>query len=492
MKLAAKLTAALILGIVVVMAAYAYLQVREEVVLDESALHRAGHITLAWLGTIEAVWEYDGPIRAREAVARGNQRSQEVNVRLVGLDETIAGLPRATLTSEQVEGLQAGEVIRMVQRDQAGNEWRYFYGALSIAGAHPAAIEFIEPLAEQQTFIHMSHLAIALATGAIVVVCGLIAAGLQYGLVGRPLQLLRDKARRAGGGDFSGPLVLRQHDEIGELAQEINAMCDRIAEANRKLAEETDARITALEQLRHTDRLATVGQLAAGVAHELGTPLGVISARAELIAADAASADALKNARIIVDQSDRVADIIRQLLDFSRRRTARPSLVDLRHIVTQTLDLLSSAAEKARVAVSCQTPAEPVLGTVDPSQVQQALTNVILNGIQAMPRGGTLRVTVSTRRIDSPPVPGCPEGMYFCIEVEDQGMGISAEHMAHIFEPFFTTKPLGEGTGLGLAVAHGIIAEHGGWITVESAAGEGSRFTICLPQAADGRGVAVA
>jgi two-component system NtrC family sensor kinase len=493
MKLAVKLTAALILGIVVVMATYAYVQIRQEVVLDEAALHRARHVALAWLGTIEAVWDFDGPARAREVVERGNARARDVNVRLVTLNGTIDGLPRAALTPDQLRELRAGAMIRLVQRDEAGDEWRHFYGAISVGGAHPAAVEFIEPLKDRVTFIHMTHLAIALATLAIVAACGAIAAGLQYGLVGRPLRLLRDKARRVGSGDFSGPVIIRQHDEMGDLAQEFNAMCNRLAEANRKLAEETEARVAALEQLRHTDRLATVGQLAAGVAHELGTPLSVISARAELIAADvAAPPDALKHARIIVQQSDRVAEIIQQLLDFSRRRTSKPGLVDLRHIVTKTLDLLSSAAERARVAVRCGTPDEPLLATVDQNQVQQALTNVVLNGIQAMPNGGVLRVDVSARHVAAPPVSACQEGMYFCICIADEGTGISPEHMSHIFDPFFTTKPVGEGTGLGLAVAHGIIAEHGGWIAVESEVGKGSRFVICLPQAAGGRGVAVA
>src|SRR5437016_2774104 len=175
------------------------------------------------------------------------------------------------------------------------------------------------------------------ATIAIIAMCGLLASVLQIRLVGRPLRLLRDKARRAGGGDFSGPLVLRQRDEMGELATEINAMCDRLAEANRRVAKEAAARVAALEQLRHTERLATVGQLAAGVAHELGTPLGVVSARAELLASgDVSAADAGANARIILEQTDRMTAIIQQLLDFSRRRATKIGLANLDQVITQT------------------------------------------------------------------------------------------------------------------------------------------------------------
>src|SRR5262249_27847688 len=158
-------------------------------------------------------------------------------------------------------------------------------------------------------------------------------------LVGRPLQRLRDKARRAGEGDFSGPLDLPQADEIGELAQEFNAMCARLAEANHRLEVATEARIAALEQLRHTDRLATVGQLAAGVAPELGTPLSVISARAQLmVSMDPPRATVVANANIIIEQSDRMTEIIQQLLDFSRRRVVKLGLANLEQIVTHTLE----------------------------------------------------------------------------------------------------------------------------------------------------------
>jgi two-component system NtrC family sensor kinase len=493
MKLAAKLTASLILGIVVVMAAYVWVQIHQEVILDNATLQRARHVALAWLGTVEAVWEYDGANRAREVVERGNARASEVTVRLVALDDTSEGLPRPPLTTEQLRRLRAAQVVRLEQTDPDGDEYRHFYAALSVAGAYPAAVEFIEPLTEQQTFIHMSHLTIGLATLGIIVMCSLIASGLQYGLVGRPLQLLRDKARRAGDGDFSGPLLLRQRDEIGDLAQDINAMCDRIAEANRKLAAETEARIAALEHLRHTDRLATVGQLAAGVAHELGTPLGVVSARAELIAAgEGASADAVTHARIIGQQSDRMAEIIHQLLDFSRRGATQPAVADLRHLVTRTLDLLSSAAEEARVVIRCDMPPEPLLATVDQNQVQQALTNVVLNAIQSMPSGGIIRVWAGIRHVRPLTGPASADGTYCCIQVDDQGTGIAPEQIPHVFEPFFTTKPVGRGTGLGLAVAHGIIADHGGWIAVESAVGKGSRFSIFLPPPVGDHGVAVA
>jgi two-component system NtrC family sensor kinase len=262
-------------------------------------------------------------------------------------------------------------------------------------------------------------------------------------------------------------------------------MCERIADAQRKLTAETEARITTLEQLRHTDRLATVGQLAAGVAHELGTPLSVASARAQLIASTEMShRDAAQNAQIIVEQADRMTAIIQQLLDFSRRRGATLETADLEPIVARTLEMLSSVAQRARVHIHSELACGGVSASIDRQQIQQALTNVILNGIQAMPKGGELHVGIFSHHGRRPDAPNSPERDYLCIAVTDEGGGMSADQMAHIFEPFYTTKPVGEGTGLGLAVAHGIIAEHGGWIGIESELGKGSRFSIYVPQAA--------
>ena len=484
MKLAAKITVALVVGILAVMGTYAYVQVFNEVVLYKADIERARRNGLAWLGTIESVWGQEGEARARELIAISARRARnpEATLRVLSLAE---GAPdRPALLPEEIRALEAGEIVSRVRRDAEGQQRREAYAAIRTA-ARPTVLEVIEPLRGEEIFIRMSHVRIVEATIAIIAMCGLLASVLQIRLVGRPLRLLRDKARRAGGGDFSGPLVLRQRDEMGELATEINAMCDRLAEANRRVAKEAAARVAALEQLRHTERLATVGQLAAGVAHELGTPLGVVSARAELLASgDVSAADAGANARIILEQTDRMTAIIQQLLDFSRRRATKIGLANLEQVITQTLDLIAPAAERANVTIECS-PERPVFARVDTSQIQQVLANVFMNGIQAMPRGGRLRVTVGTRSARPPAGRNAPQGEYLCVSVEDQGTGIPREHLARVFEPFFTTKAVGEGTGLGLAVAHGIVAEHGGWIEVESDVGKGSRFSIFLPPPAE-------
>ncbi|HLY38436.1 MAG TPA: histidine kinase dimerization/phospho-acceptor domain-containing protein, partial [Candidatus Binatia bacterium] len=371
MKLAVKLTSTLVIGIVVVMALYAAVQISNEVVLSEADAHRARRNGLAWLGTIESVWAHEGEERARELIQLSARRAgaPEGVLRVVSLAEDAPDRP--PLSVDEFRTLAAGDVVRRVLPDADGEAWQHVWAAIRTART-PTAIEMIEPLDEERTFVRMSHLAIVGATVAVIAICALLATLLETRLVGRPLTLLRDKARRAGAGDFSGPLLLRQRDEMGDLAAEINAMCDRLAEANRRAAAETAARIVALEQLRHSERLATVGQLAAGVAHELGTPLNVIATTAELVDAEPGGSDMLHTScRVIIDQSERMATIIRQLLDFGRRGGSDRAPTELAALVQSTVVLLRPLARKRRVELSLALPKTPVRASVNPLEIGQ-------------------------------------------------------------------------------------------------------------------------
>jgi signal transduction histidine kinase len=484
MRLARKMTIGLILGILAVMAAYTYAQIRQEVRLSDADLARGRRIGLAWLGMLEGVWDREGPARAQELVERANRRTEGLSFELIPGGANNDSLTKYGLSDAQRHALADGAIVQSFTRDEQDTEWHHALAALG--GSRPAVVALTESHAPQRAFIRTNHTELGLATLAITGVCGVIATVLLYGMVGKPIAKLRDKTRRAGAGDFSGPLQIRQRDEIGDLAADINSMCDQIGTANQRLAEETDAHIAALEQLRHAERLATVGRLAAGVAHELGTPLNVVSARAELLVArELPHAEVAKNASIIGEQADRISAIIQQLLDFSRRRSGTPGLANLPHLVTRALDLLSSAAKRAHVRMHSDPGREPLMVRVDQNQILQALTNVMMNAIQAMPQGGELRISTGACHATPPADVGGPAGDYLCVRVEDNGVGIPPDRLPHIFEPFFTTKSVGEGTGLGLAVAHGIISEHGGWIAVESELGKGSRFSIYLPVPAD-------
>ena len=290
------------------------------------------------------------------------------------------------------------------------------------------------------------------------------------------------KARRIGAGDLSQPLELKQRDEVGELATEINQMCERLAAAQARVEEETNERIAASEQLRHADRLTTVGKLASGVAHELGTPLNVVSGRAKMITrGQVAGAELVESAQAIVDQADRMTNIIKQLLGFARRRQPQRKKESLRGVAERTLALLHPMAQKSAVVFKTNHGEPEPFAEVDVALIEQALTNLVVNAIQAMPKGGLLTVH-SCEEFISPPA-GVPAtaGGYACLHVEDTGGGMTSEELRHAFEPFFTTKEVGSGTGLGLSVAHGIVRDHGGWIAATSAVDKGSRFSMYVP-----------
>jgi signal transduction histidine kinase len=191
----------------------------------------------------------------------------------------------------------------------------------------------------------------------------------------------------------------------------------------------------------------------------------------------------VESAQTIVEQSERMTQIIKQLLGFARRRQPQRKQESLRAIADRTLALLRHMADKAGIAFAPLDSAPDPVVEVDASMIEQAFTNLVVNALQAMPTGGTISMRLGTDVVTPPADIDRALGEYAYVCVEDQGVGMTSEQMAHIFEPFFTTKDVGEGTGLGLSVAYGIVRDHGGWIGVASEIGKGSRFSIYLPLA---------
>jgi signal transduction histidine kinase len=347
---------------------------------------------------------------------------------------------------------------------------------VQFAAPSAEAIEVSESLAGHATVrgqvlrgAGVTALSIAVASGCVTYLLGLA-------LVGGPLKALVAQARRVGEGDLSYRIATSRRDEIATLALEMNRMCERLREARES------ERVQA-SQLRHADRLATVGRLAAGLAHELGTPLNVVHARAkQMTASTLASADVNEKSRIIVEQVDRMTKLIRQLLDFARKRELQPVEVDVRALVDRAMTLLEPTIRKRGVSLAVAGGATPLEGQVDPEQMTQVVLNLVMNAVHASASGSSVSVALGRGRAMPPAEDGRSEQPCLRIEVRDEGTGIAPEALSHIFEPFFTTKEVGEGTGLGLSVAYGIVKDHGGWIDVVSRLGEGSTFTVWLPE----------
>ena len=486
MQLARKLALALILGTCVVLVVSGLFRVQIVLALFDSELereHRAFGRALATL--VAELGDVGGVERGLEAVRRADAAIEEpgVHVRWVTTDpgDPAAPLPQPIVSPAEVIGLLAEQRSTDVLEDD-GSWRRVTYEPVRSAVAS-GAIEVVETLTLRARYVRSSLVTTGVTTLIVAVVCGLMAAAIGLWLVGRPIDRLVAHARRIGDGEFGSRLELRQRDELGLLATEMNAMAVALERAHGRVLNETEARIVAIEQLRQADRLLTVGRLASGIAHELGTPLNVVGGRASMIAlGETTPEETPQFAQIIVDESERMEAIIRKLLDFARPWQPDRAPNDLRALVQQTFVRLATISEKAKVALVLEEGGPPVRVHVDGAQLQQVITNVIVNAVQAMPNGGTVRVTTGVVEAPTPPFGVERKAQrYATIAIADEGSGIAPQHGSRIFEPFFTTKEVGEGTGLGLSVSWGIVREHDGWIAVESELGRGSRFTVYLP-----------
>ncbi len=223
------------------------------------------------------------------------------------------------------------------------------------------------------------------------------------------------------------------------------------------------------EQLRETERVAELGTLASGMAHEIGTPMNVILGRAEYLLQRTTDEGMKKGLTTIVTQIERITKVMNQLLAFARRKTPERRPVDLAEIVEDSLEMFQERIADSRITVDKAIEANIPLVHADRDQLMQVLINLMMNSFHAMPDGGRLRLSLDR------------EKGHVRLGVSDTGHGMPEEIRAKVFEPFFTTKDFGKGTGLGLTVVKGIIEEHGGSIAVESAVGKGTTFQIRLP-----------
>ena len=269
--------------------------------------------------------------------------------------------------------------------------------------------------------------------------------------------------------------------ELELLARELEHIEEKYVQERAQLAVDTKRHLADLEELHNANRLVTVGTLTAGMAHELGTPLGVVLARAQMIISDENDlVEARNDAQVIIDQVKRMTQMCREVLDFARPKPPTRDLVDVVQVLRESIALLSAEARKrtVRLLLADTPPPTRVLG--DPSKLIQIFTNLMINAVQAMTDGGTVTLRVQTKRVQPPAVDRLSEADYVCIAVEDTGTGIRSGDLAHIFDTFFTTKKA-EGSGLGLAVSYRIAREHAGWIGVVTREGHGSTFTVYLP-----------
>jgi two-component system, NtrC family, sensor kinase len=267
-------------------------------------------------------------------------------------------------------------------------------------------------------------------------------------------------------------------NEVELLTEEFRRLYEQLAKAQQRLRDENERKIDLERRLRHSDKLATIGTLASGLAHEIGTPLNVIRGRAEyLLNAESNTPKTTERLATIVGQIDRITKIVRMLLDFSSHRELAQHPRDVRGVINEALSFLQPEAERRAVRFVADLPAEPLMVKCEAGQLQQVFINLAVNALDAMSEeGGTLQVTAESK------IDGMRKNLRLLFE--DSGPGVAECDRERIFDPFFTTKEPGKGTGMGLAISHSIVREHDGTIEVERGR-TGACFIVTLPLMTD-------
>jgi two-component system NtrC family sensor kinase len=282
--------------------------------------------------------------------------------------------------------------------------------------------------------------------------------------VQRGLQKLHNVINEIEGGNMDAHIDLKYTDEMGRLSHAFNSMIDRLNLMRDELKQSHRL------QMERADKLASVGEIAAGIAHEIKNPVSGISSAAKILMDEFNSDEEHRPVfQEIVRQTQRVNDAINNLLSFARPREPHFVETDFEFVILRSLKLIREHAKTSRITVEAQalTNIPPV--TVDPEQIEQIMVNLMMNAVQAMPEGGTLRILYG---YDS-------ERQEVNAQIQDSGIGIPEDNIELVFQPFFTTRH--RGTGLGLAIAHNIATSHGGRINVVSRVGSGTTFTVILP-----------
>lgn len=303
--------------------------------------------------------------------------------------------------------------------------------------------------------------------------------------VSTPINILTKGIRRVTSGDLDHAVRIDTKDEMGELAKSFNAMIEELSKTKKELVEwgntlekkveeKTEAIKRAQAQLIHSAKLASLGRIAAGIAHEINSPLtGIVTFGHLLRDRFPERSQEREDINVIIDQANKCSSIIKGLLSFARATTLEKGPVNINDVLLSSLNIVRHKADFFDINIIQDLDESLPAVKADSSQIQQVFLNMLINAADAMEGKGTL--TITTRKVTE------DHETFAEIEFTDTGCGISEENLARLFEPFFTTKPIGKGTGLGLAVSHGIIQDHEGKILVKNKVGVGTSFFVRLP-----------
>ena len=323
---------------------------------------------------------------------------------------------------------------------------------------------------------------------ALIVVISVILAGILRKFVLRPVSTLSKAMGQVAAGRLGQTVTADSPDEVGELVRSFNTMTQELRTARerlehwtesleREVARKSEELKRSQDKLIQAEKLAALGRLTADVAHEIRNPLTAIGGFARRLRKSVAGGREKERAEVIIDEVARLEKILRDVLTFSRDARAHLEKHRVDEFILDVLSVYEQACSEQSVTVEVKLEKDLPSVLIDRDQMRQAFINLLGNALDAMPRGGALKITAESEDI---------HGVRFlCVRLTDTGEGIEEGNMRLIFEPFFTTKEPGRGTGLGLSITRKIIEEHGGFLRAESARGKGSTFSLFFPQQGD-------
>ncbi|HEY4058051.1 MAG TPA: ATP-binding protein [Kofleriaceae bacterium] len=373
--------------------------------------------------------------------------------------------------SNEIEQLVAGaSATHMEQVSIENTSHRLVYAAplASDEGATLGAVAIarsVDDIDQDLARTRNRLLVIVIAFSVVTMVVGLVLGTIN---VTRPIASLLTGVRHVREGDFVTRVAEARHDEIGELTNEFNRMIEALAASRGQFETEAEARRRLERGLGEVDKLVTIGQLSAGLAHEIGSPLQVLSGRASTLL-DHADPAVRRQAELLVGQCDRITRIVDHLLSLGRRKPPAIGPIDLVAPTRVVLDLVTAEARKRGVNITLEGAEAEHRIMGDSDQLQQVVLNLVRNALAATPQGGSITVILETA------------GDREQLRVKDTGSGIDDHTKQHLFEPFFTTRASVGGTGLGLAVVKTIVTDHKARIDVTSSPGAGAEFVVSFP-----------
>lgn len=350
----------------------------------------------------------------------------------------------------------------------------------------PATLVVTRPLEDMRQDLAATRVRVIGAVTGFVLLVALLSMALARFGVGRPLAAMIARMKRVRAGDFSPSALPARNDEVGETLREFEALVRALQETRSRLDAEAEARQRVEAQLREVDKLRAVGQLAAGVAHEIGSPLQILEGRLAGLDAKADDpAETRRVSRILLEQAQRITRIVSRLTNLARRPAGASRMFDALAPVRTVVELLEGEGRRRGVTIALAHDSQLPVLEGDPDAIQQLVLNLVRNAIDASKPGGKINVSLAAAEWKTP-TGALASGLRFT--VEDDGAGMDDDTSARAFEPFFTTRRASGGTGLGLAVVAGIAQELDATIALESTPGHGTRFTIDIPAGTDRRG----